>query len=367
MRSYQRERHFRPGSMGPKAEAVLRFVEATGRRGVIASLSQAAEAVEGRAGTMISPESHEGVPETMAVTLKGRDFLTVFDWTREELTQLLDTADLLKLRMKTGIVDQPLKGKTLGMIFHKHSTRTRLSFEVGIYQLGGYGLFLSADDLQLDRGETIADTARVLSRYLDGIMIRTYAHRDVEELAEYASVPVINGLTDSHHPCQAMADLMTIREKKGRLEGLKLVYLGDGNNMAHSLMEAGARFGMEVVVGCPTGYEPDTKVTDRTGATIIRDDPRAAIEGADVVYTDVWASMGQEAEREARVRALGAYQVNRDLMKLAKPDAIFLHCLPAHRGEEVTDEVMDGPQSAVWDQAENRLHLQKAIMALVMG
>ncbi|HEY3363730.1 MAG TPA: ornithine carbamoyltransferase [Symbiobacteriaceae bacterium] len=303
----------------------------------------------------------------MSVSLKGRDFITIHDWTTEELDQLLATADLLKLRQKTGMVDQPLKGKTLGMIFTKASTRTRLSFEVGIYQLGGMGLFLSANDLQLRRGETIADTARVLSRYLDGIMIRTFAHKDVTDLAEYADIPVINGLTDWQHPCQAMGDLMTIREKKRKLEGLKLVFMGDGNNVAHSLMEAGAKFGMEVVVACPAGFEPDRVVTGRTAAKIVVDDPKAAIAGADVIYTDVWASMGQEAEAETRAKVMRPYQINRELISLAKPDALFLHCLPAHRGEEVTDEVMDGPNSAVWDQAENRLHLQKAIMALVMG
>lgn len=303
----------------------------------------------------------------MSVSLKGRDFVTVYDWTTEELDQLLATADMLKMRQKTGIVDQPLKGKTLGMIFTKNSTRTRLSFEVGIYELGGYGLFLSANDLQLRRGETIADTARVLSRYLDGIMIRTYAHKDVEELAEFASIPVINGLTDWQHPCQAMGDLMTIREKKRRLEGLKLAYLGDGNNVAHSLMEAGAKFGMQIVIGCPKGFEPDPKVVARTGARVIAGEPEAAIDGADAVYTDVWASMGQEGEAQERAKIMRPFQVNAELMRLAKPDALFLHCLPAHRGEEVTDEVMDGAQSVVWDQAENRLHLQKAIMALVMG
>ncbi|MFZ5827110.1 MAG: ornithine carbamoyltransferase [Bacillota bacterium] len=302
----------------------------------------------------------------MSVSLKGRDFLTIHDWTTEELDQLLATADLMKLRMKTGIVDQPLRGKTLGMIFAKSSTRTRLSFEVGIYQLGGYGLFLNQNDLQLRRGETIGDTARVLSRYLDGIMIRTFAHRDVEELAEYASIPVINGLTDWQHPCQAMGDLMTIREKKRHLEGLKLVFIGDGNNVANSLMEAGYKFGMQVVVACPKGYEPDPRVVDRAQGIVVVDDPEGAIQGADVVYTDVWASMGQEGEAELRKQALRKYQVDDRMMRRAKPDAIFMHCLPAHRGEEVTDEVMDGPQSAVLDQAENRLHLQKALLTLLL-
>jgi ornithine carbamoyltransferase len=303
----------------------------------------------------------------MSVDLRGRDFLTIQDWSTEELEQLLDTAGQFKLWQKAGIVHRPLQGKSLGMIFTKSSTRTRLSFEVGVDQLGGQGLFLSAADLQLRRGESIADTARVLSRYLNGIMIRTYAHADAVELAQYASIPVINGLTDWQHPCQAMGDLMTIREKKRRLEGLKLAFLGDGNNVAHSLMEAGARFGMTVVIACPRGFEPDPAVVQRTGAKIAVGEPDAAIEGADVVYTDVWASMGQEAEAEARARIMRPFQVNRALMALARKDALFMHCLPAHRGEEVTDEVMDGPQSVVWDQAENRLHLQKAIMALVMG
>lgn len=302
----------------------------------------------------------------MAVTLKGRDFLNIWDWSREELQQVLDTADMLKVRQKMGIIDQPLKGKTLGMYFSKASTRTRLSFEIGIYQLGGMGLFLSANDLQLRRGETIADTARVFSRYLDGIMIRTFAHKDVEDLAKYADIPVINGLTDYSHPCQAMADVMTIREKKRHLEGLKMVFVGDGNNVALSLMEVGARFGMEVIVACPQGFEPDADALKRTGAKVMYD-PREAVTGADVIYTDVWASMGQEAEAEARKKAFAGFQVNSELVSLAKPDYLFMHCLPAHRGEEVTDEVCDSPNSVIFDEAENRLHAQKAIMALIMG
>jgi ornithine carbamoyltransferase len=302
----------------------------------------------------------------MAVTLKGRDFLNVWDWTREELEQVLNTADMLKTRQKMGIVDQPLKGKTLGMYFSKSSTRTRLSFEIGMYQLGGMGLFLSANDLQLRRGETIADTARVFSRYLDGIMIRTFAHKDVEELAKWADIPVINGLTDYSHPCQAMADLMTIREKKGRLDGLKMVFVGDGNNVALSLMEAGARFNMEVVIACPKGYEPDPEAVARTGATVVHD-PHEACRNADAVYTDVWASMGQEAEAAERKKVFAPYQVNEKLLSVTRRDSLFLHCLPAHRGEEVTDEVCDGPHSVIFDEAENRLHAQKAIMALIMG
>jgi ornithine carbamoyltransferase len=303
----------------------------------------------------------------MAVSLKGRDFLNIWDFTREELEQLLDTADMLKLRQKMGIIDQPLKGKTLGMYFAKASTRTRLSFEIGVYQLGGYGLFLSANDLQLRRGESIADTARVFSRMLDGIMIRTFSHKDVEELAKYADIPVINALTDYSHPCQALADVMTIREKKRHLDGLKMVFVGDGNNVALSLMEIGSRFGMEVVVACPKGYEPDPDAVDRTGAKVVVDDPLGAVEGADVIYTDVWTSMGQEAESETRKKAFAKYQVNADLMRRTHHDSLFLHCLPAHRGEEVTDEIADGPHSVIFDEAENRLHAQKAILALLLG
>jgi ornithine carbamoyltransferase len=310
----------------------------------------------------------------MAVSLKGRDFLTIHDWTGEELEQVLQTAESFKLRQKAGIVDQPLKGKTLGMYFAKASTRTRLSFEVGIYQLGGYGLFLSAADLQLKRGETIADTARVFSRYLDGIMVRTFAHADVEELARWADIPVINGLTDGHHPCQALADLMTIREKKGPVAGLKLTYIGDGNNVAHSLMEIGARFGMHVTVVTPKGFEPDAAITagarrmaEATGAVIRSvNDPYEGISGADIVYGDVWTSMGQEAEMQERFATFQPYQVNEELFAAAKPDAIYMHCLPAHRGEEVTEAVIDGPRSVIFDEAENRLHAQKALMALVL-
>jgi ornithine carbamoyltransferase len=302
----------------------------------------------------------------MSVNLKGRDFIDVWDWNREELEQVLNTADMLKMRQKMGIMDQPLKGKTLGMYFSKASTRTRLSFEIGIYQLGGYGLFLSAADLQLRRGETVADTARVMARMLDGIMIRTFSHQDVVELAQYADIPVINALTDYSHPCQAMADVMTIREKKRHLDGLKMVFVGDGNNVALSLMEVGARFGMEVVVACPEGYSPKAEDLARTGASVCHD-PFEAVKGADVIYTDVWASMGQEAEAEARKQVFRPFQVNAELVKHAKPDYLFLHCLPAHRGEEVTNDVADSPNSVIFDEAENRLHAQKAIMALIMG
>ena len=310
----------------------------------------------------------------VATDLKGRDFLSIHDFTPEAIAQILDTAAMLKLRQKAGLTDQPLRGKTLGMIFQKSSTRTRISFEVAMWQLGGYALYLSANELQLKRGETIADTARVLSRYLDGIMIRTYSHEEVVELARYAEIPVINGLTDLLHPCQVMADLMTVAEKRGRLAGLRLAYVGDGNNMAHSLMFGGAKTGMHVAIATPTSYRPDPGIVEAarsdaraTGARIeVVEDPGVAVKGADVVYTDVWASMGQESQAEEKRKALQTYQVNPKLMALAKAEAIFLHCLPAHRGEEVTDEVMDGPHSAVWDQAENRLHVQKAILALVM-
>ncbi len=310
----------------------------------------------------------------MAVNLKGRDFISIHDFTPEEIKQLLDTADLFKLQQKAGIINQPLKGKTLAMIFQKASTRTRVSFEVGIWQLGGYGLYLSSDDLQLKRGETIADSARVLSRYVDGIMIRTFSNDDVVELAKHAGVPVFSGLTDLLHPCQVMADLMTIREKKGNLRGLRMAYAGDGNNMTHSLMHGAAKCGMEMVVATPKGAEPDPAMVEEarrdaleTGARIeLFHNPKDAVSGADVVYTDVWASMGQEDQAEEKHRLLKPYQINSELMSLAKPDALFMHCLPAHRGEEVTDEVIDGKWSVVWDQAENRLHAQKAIMACLM-
>ncbi|USH00808.1 ornithine carbamoyltransferase [Thermococcus argininiproducens] len=311
----------------------------------------------------------------MVVSLAGRDILCLQDFTREELETILKTAEMMKIWNKIGKPHRVLEGKTLAMIFQKPSTRTRISFEVGIYQLGGYGLYLNAQDLQLRRGETIADTARVLSRYVDGIMARVYAHKDVEDLAKYASVPVINGLSDFSHPCQALADYMTIKEKKGRIEGLKIVYVGDGNNVAHSLMIAGTKLGADVVVATPEGYEPDAKVikwaeqnvAESGGSFELLHDPVKAVKDADVIYTDVWASMGQEAEAEERRKVFMPFQVNKDLVKHAKPDYIFMHCLPAHRGEEVTDDVVDSPNSVVFDEAENRLHAQKAAMALIMG
>lgn len=306
--------------------------------------------------------------------LKGRDFLTIADFTSEEIRLFLDAAHDLKKELKAGIPHPVLKGKTLGMIFTKPSTRTRVSFEVGMYQLGGYPLFLSAGDIQLRRGETLPDTARTLARYLDGIMIRTFAQADVDELAEYAAIPVINGLTDLVHPTQTLADIMTVEEHKGRLQGLKLVYVGDGNNVAHSLLQTCAKMGINMTVACPQGYEPDpgimreaTADADKTGARLtVMEDPAAAAEGADVVYTDLWASMGQEAEQDARAQVFSRYQVNEELIRKAASDVIVLHCLPAHRGEEITDEVMDGPHSVVFDEAENRLHMHKAIMALLL-
>ncbi|MDH7479105.1 MAG: ornithine carbamoyltransferase [Syntrophomonadaceae bacterium] len=306
---------------------------------------------------------------------RGRDFISIHDYTEQEVYEVFRVASWLKEKQRKGQPHPLLAGKTLGMIFTKSSTRTRVSFEVGIYQLGGYGLFLSANDLQLRRGETIGDTAQTLSRYLDGIMIRTFDHQDVLDLAWYATIPVINGLTDLLHPCQVMGDLFTIQEKKGRLKGLKLAFIGDGNNVAHSLLFGGAKVGMDVTIACPRGYEPNSRILELarqdaevSGAELrIVHDPGEAVKGADVVYTDVWASMGMESEVERRKYDFVGFQVNRELLTGAKPEAIVMHCLPAHRGEEITDEVMDGPQSVVFDEAENRLHVQKAIMALVMA
>lgn len=315
------------------------------------------------------------VNEELAASLKGRDFLGLSDFSPEEIRYLIDLAIELKRKQKNGEVYHPLKGKTLGMIFEKSSTRTRVSFEVGMYQLGGHALFLSKNDLQIGRGETISDTAQVMSRYLDGIMIRTYAHRTVVELARGATIPVINGLTDLSHPCQALADYQTILEHKGKLAGLKIAYIGDGNNMVHSLLMGAAKLGMHMSVATPEGYEPSQTVIEQTlsnasgtGASIhVCRDPREAIQDADVIYTDVWASMGFEAEQKEREAAFANYQVNEELAKHAKPDYLFLHCLPAHRGEEVSEGVIDGPNSIIFDQAENRLHAQKAIMAALMA
>jgi ornithine carbamoyltransferase len=303
------------------------------------------------------------VPET----LKGRDFTRVADFSPAELELVLELAEGMKAAPREEQL--VLSGRSLGMIFQKPSTRTRVSFEVGIAQLGGYGLYLRADDLQLGRGETIRDTATVLSRYLDGILIRTFAQSDVEELAEHAEIPVINGLTDETHPCQALADVLTIRERLGRLEGVRLVYLGDGNNVCSSLMVAAARLGSSFVAATPPGYEPDERAvaTARASAEVeIVNDPEAAVRGADVLYTDVWTSMGQENERERRLRDLAGFGITQELLAQAADRAIVLHCLPAHYGEEITEAVLYGPQSAVWDQAENRLHAQKALMALLI-
>lgn len=305
----------------------------------------------------------------------GRDLLSLEDYTPDEINYLLELAYYIKEQRKKGIAFEPLKGKILGMIFEKSSTRTRVSFEAGMMQLGGQAIFLSSRDIQLGRGETVADTARVLSGYLDGIMIRTFSHDSVEELAKYASIPVINGLTDLHHPCQVLADLQTILEIKGTLKGQKLVYIGDGNNMAHSLMIGAAKTGMEMVVAAPEKYLPDEKVTNKaqdiakeTGAIIsVTTDAAEAVQNADFIYTDVWASMGQEEEQEVRKAIFAEYQVNDELLAKAKSDVTFLHCLPAHRGEEVTESVLEGKHSVVFQQAENRLHAQKALLTALMS
>ncbi len=297
-----------------------------------------------------------------------RDFLAVTDFSRKEIDGLFDLADRLKSRELKGY---PLSGMTLAMLFMKRSTRTRVSFEVGTFQLGGHALFLSSQDLQLGRGETIADTARVLSRYVDGIMIRTFAHSDVEQLAEHATIPVINGLTDLLHPCQLLADLMTVREEFGPdLSTLKMAWVGDGNNMANSWLNAARTYGFELRLACPEGYDPDPEILDAakaaTAVELFRD-PGAAVEGAHVVSTDVWASMGQEEEAAARLRAFEGYTITESLMAGADSESIFLHCLPAHRGEEVEAAVIDGARSRVWNEAENRLHAQKALLVRLMA
>lgn len=308
--------------------------------------------------------------------LKGRDLLSISDLSREELVYILEVSKMLKGRYYAGEVIIPLlNGKTLAMIFQKPSTRTRVSFEVAMYQLGGYALYLNWNDLQLGRGESIADTARVLSRYVNGITARVLKHTDLEELAKYSSVPVINALSDLEHPCQALADVLTIWEKKGKLEGIKLAFVGDGSdNVLHSLLLACAKLGINISIATPPGYEPKKEILriaeeegSRYGSLIeIVREPEVAVRGADVIYTDVWVSMGQESERAKRISDLSRYRVTVDLMKLAKEDAIFMHCLPARRGEEVVDEVIDGKWSVVWDQAENRLHVQKALLSLLL-
>ena len=310
----------------------------------------------------------------ISAQLKGRDFLRVNDWDADELIQVLDLADRLKARQRERVAHTHLEGRSLGMIFQKPSTRTRVSFEVGMSQLGGTALYLAAGDLQLGRGETIKDTGVVLSRYLDGIMIRTFAQADVDELAAAADIPVINGLTDDFHPCQALADVMTIRERLGGFDGVRVAYLGDGNNVCHSLMVACAKLGMDFVAATPEGYEPSDEVVGwaRAAANVsgssveLTHDPRAAAEGADVLYTDVWTSMGQDEERERRLADLAGFGIDDALVQLGSERVIVLHCLPAHYGEEITEEVLYGPHSAIWDQAENRLHAQKALMALVI-
>lgn len=308
--------------------------------------------------------------------LKGRDLLSIHELTVGEVEEILALAAELKAKQKAGIEHKLLSGKTLGMIFEKSSTRTRVSFETGMYQLGGQALFLSNRDLQLGRGEPIKDTARVLSRYLDGIMIRTYGHERVVELAEYADIPVINALTDLLHPCQVLTDLLTIREHKGKnLKGLKMAYVGDGNNMTNSYMCGCAKAGMEFVAATPEDYRPDPEVTKlaledakATGASItLMTDPVEAVKGADIVVTDTWASMGQEEEHDARKKIFAPYQVNSELMAHADKRAIVMHCLPAYRGEEITEEVLEANADVIFDEAENRLHTQKAIMALLMG
>ncbi|MEO6863978.1 MAG: ornithine carbamoyltransferase [Gemmatimonadaceae bacterium] len=301
------------------------------------------------------------------MTKEHRDFLAIPDFSSAELEALFGLAE----SMRTGVYDKkPLAGQSLAMIFMKASTRTRVSFEVGTYQLGGHALFLSPRDVQLGRGEPIADTAKVLSRYVNGIMIRTFSHADVEELAREASVPVINGLTDLLHPCQILADILTIRQQIGGITGRKVAWIGDGNNMANSWINAAHVLGFELSLACPDGYDPDSAILararGRSNVTVVRD-PGVAVRGADVVTTDVWASMGQEEEQAVRERAFRGFCVDGALMSRASKGAIFLHCLPAHRGEEVTADVIDGPQSRVWDEAENRLHIQKAIMAVLMG
>ncbi len=296
-----------------------------------------------------------------------RDLLQIRDLSKGEIEELFALAAAMKAGENT---DRPLAGKTLAMIFAKSSTRTRVSFEVGTYQLGGHALFLSSHDLQLGRGETVADTARVLSRYVDGIMIRTFSHADVEELARHTTIPVVNGLTDLLHPCQVLSDVFTVWEEWGRWQDRIVAWVGDGNNMANSWLNAAAVLGFEIRIACPEGYEPDHDIFERAKAATkvsIYEDPDEAVRGAHVVNTDVWASMGQESDAEVRKLAFKGYTVDGDLMKLASNDAIFLHCLPAHRGEEVSEEVIDGPQSRVFEQAENRLHVQKALLATLMG
>lgn len=299
-----------------------------------------------------------------------KHLLKLMDLSTKEINEILNLADQLKFEKKNGIEHHLLKGKTLGMIFSKSSTRTRVSFEVGMYDLGGSALFLSARDLQIGRGETVQDTARVLSRYLDGIMIRTFAQKEVEDLATYGSIPIINGLTDYCHPCQVLADLMTIREHKGACAGNKLCYIGDGNNMTNSLIVGGIKMGMEVAVACPKGYEPDAEImawAKENGKFTYTEDVLTAAKDADVLYTDVWASMGQESEAEARKKVFKNYQINQEVTAVAHEKAMVLHCLPAHREEEITAEVFEAHANEIFDEAENRLHAQKAVLVKCLG
>ncbi|MBG9810931.1 ornithine carbamoyltransferase [Bacillus endophyticus] len=309
------------------------------------------------------------------VNVKGKSLLTLLDWSKEEIEAVLQKGIELKKERKEGKLNTSLNGQTLGLIFEKSSTRTRVSFEAGMMQLGGNALYLNGQDLQIGRGESIHDTAKVLSEFIDAIMIRTFEHSKVEELAKYGSIPVINGLTDEFHPCQALADLMTIYEEKGTLKGLKVAYIGDGNNVAHSLMIACAKVGAHFSIACPKGYEPKEwivnearKIAEQQDATItIVENSIEAVQDSDAVYTDVWTSMGQEAENDIRLKAFSNYQVNDELVKHAKDDYLFLHCLPAHREEEVTASVIDGENSYVFQQAGNRMHVQKALLQLILG
>jgi len=303
--------------------------------------------------------------------IDNKNLLTIIDLTKEEITAIFEKTAILKDRYKRGISHQPLIGKTLGLIFDKASTRTRVSFEVAMHQLGGNAIFISHRDSQIGRGEPIKDSARVLSRYVDGIVIRTFAHNIVEEFARYSTVPIINGLTDLHHPCQVLTDVFTIIEKKGSYKGLKVAWIGDGNNMANSWIEAASRLGFDLVLACPDGYMPNNGVMERakkeTASRIeIVKDPKDAVKDADVLNTDVWASMGQEEEAEKRKEVFKGYQINSEILKLAKKDAMVMHCLPAHRGEEITEEVIEGSHSVVFDQAENRLHVQKVILEMLL-
>ncbi|OGU98046.1 MAG: ornithine carbamoyltransferase, partial [Ignavibacteria bacterium RIFOXYA2_FULL_37_17] len=303
----------------------------------------------------------------MAVNMKGKSLLEINHLSLEEVYQIFDLSAVLKQKRLTGEPHRTLEGKKLGMIFSKPSTRTRVSFEVGIYELGGYGMFFNQNDLQLKKSESISDTAKVLSRYLDGIMIRTFDHQDVVDLARYGSIPVINGLTDLHHPCQVLTDLFTVLEKRRALRGLKLAYIGDGNNMAHSLLHGCSKVGMDISIASPSGYKPLDFVVNESKANAkymgskieIFDKPADAVKNADIIYTDVWASMGQEKEAEDRKKKFAGFQVNAEMVKHAKEDYLFMHCLPAHRGDEVTDEICDSPNSVIFDEAENRLHVQK--------